>query len=285
MPEAIRENQSQSLDADKISQIEQALNLEYAETDSDFLIFDPPEKSGWRQRGVAIPIDAAIEIVQAIDRGAERILEYEGWVDPERGFAAFEVNQHGINAFRALTIEKFKFEVHPCSHAHAHEPPLVRDEDRDHVYPLIRVTSSDGSTCIEISPNSALCTPFASSSSDERERARSQVTLKIYLGGATEKPELVSRSRELANSFLFELNARHRCAYSLRPKRESLSLRRPGGAVSYTVRFPKTPVPDNIATLFPFLVTSQCEVITRCSIYPIIRFWSTIFQQFTGGGL
>ncbi|MEU5213288.1 hypothetical protein [Streptomyces sp. NPDC020742] len=247
MSEKARENDLELLDTDKISQIEKALDLKYIKTVNECLIFDSPARGTWPQREVAVPIDGAIEILQAIDRGAERMAEHEGWIDPEKGFAEFEVNQHGINAFRPQSISKFKFEIHPCSHAHAFDPPFARDESRDHISTVIRVTSRDGSTCIEISPNSALCIPLTS---HEREQVRTQRTLKVYFGGATERSELLSRSRDLANSFLFELNARHRCPYSLRPKRESLSPRPRRGAIAYTVRFPKTPVPNNIATLF-----------------------------------
>lgn len=77
-----------------------------------------------------------------------------------------------------------------------------------------------------------------------------QGTLKIHLGQSTEKLELQRRALSLANSFIFELSARHGAAYSLRPRMESPSLRRTGQAISYAIRFPKTPVPENVAALF-----------------------------------
>ncbi|MFF4758587.1 hypothetical protein [Streptomyces sp. NPDC001292] len=244
------ENQSMPFEPDEISKIERSLNLRHVDTDEGFLVFDSPERNGLRQREAAIPFDVASEILEAIERGAERMEEYEGWIDPQRGFAEFEVRQQGMTAFRSSTIDQFTFELHPCTHTHAFVPPFMHNEDRDLVSTVIRVSSNDGSTCIEISRNSALCFPLMPLNVEARGRTRTQTTLKVYLAGATEKAELVRKSRELANSFLFELNVRHRCPYSLRPRLESPSYRRRGTPISYTVRFPKTPIPDNIATLF-----------------------------------
>ncbi|WP_328888353.1 hypothetical protein [Streptomyces sp. NBC_00316] len=250
MPEATEENHSTPLQSDDIARIERSFNLRHIGTGEGFLIFDSQERNGARQREAAIPLDVASEILEAIDRGAERMEEYEGWIDPQRGLAEFEVRQQGLTAFRSATIDKFTFELHPCAHAHVSDPPFMYDEDGNHVSTVIRVTSNDGSTCIEISPNSALCLPLMPVDTEDRGHTRTQTTLKVHLSGTTEKADLVRRSRELANSFLFELNVRHRCPYSLRPRVEGPSQRRHDTAIDYTVRFPKTPIPDNIASLF-----------------------------------
>lgn len=282
MPEPTGDHHSALLEAGQIAQIEKELNLEHVSTSGDFLTFNSNEKAGWRQRGIVMPIEAAEKIVQAINRGASRMTEYEGWVDPDRGFAEFEINQNGINAFRVQTVERFTFDTRSCVHEHAHNPPLGRDEDRDYAYPVIRVTSSDGSTCMEISPNSALCVPLMQPGVSERESSRSQTTLKIYLRGGSAKLALMRQSRELANSFLFELNARHRCAYSLRPKRESLSHRRRGRDISYSVRFPRTPVPDNVATLFSIpseFTLRGNSTLFYLSYYQILEHYLPAVQQ------
>ncbi|WP_416531518.1 hypothetical protein [Streptomyces coelicoflavus] len=250
MSEAAGEDRSKLLQPDDISKIERVFNLRQVNTSEGHLIFGPQERNGIRQSEAAIPLDVASEIVEAIDRGAERLEEYEGWIDPQRGYVEFEVRQQGLSALRSSTIEKFTFDIHPCTHEHASDPPFIYDEERNHFSTVIRVSANDGSTCIEISPNSPLCLPLLPLDVEGRGRPRTQTTLKIYLSGSTEKTDLVRRSRELANSFLFELNVRHRCSYSLRPRVENRSQRRHGTAIEYTVRFPKTPIADNIAALF-----------------------------------
>ncbi|MEU1498516.1 hypothetical protein [Streptomyces sp. NPDC005732] len=248
MSEAI-EDRSKYFDPKEISKIEQSFNLRYIGTDKGFLMLEFPGNNRPRRREAAIPIDAAFEILEAIDRGAERMEEHEGWIDPQRGFAEFEVRQHRLNALRSSTIDQFTFEFHQCTHAHAFNPPFAHHEDGDLLSTVVRVTSSDGSTCIEISPNSPLCSPLLPEYAD-RERAHTQTTLKVYFSGPRDKADLIQKSRELASSFLFELNVRHRCPYSLRPRMESPSYRRQEAPISRTVRFPKTSVPENIAALF-----------------------------------
>lgn len=104
-------------------------------------------------------MEAALEILEAINRGAERMEEYEGWIDPERGFAEFVVREEGHTPFRLTNTEKFTFDTRACSHTHEFSPGINRDEASDMVFAVLHVTSSDGSTCIEISPNSSLCVP------------------------------------------------------------------------------------------------------------------------------
>ncbi|MFJ2030538.1 hypothetical protein [Streptosporangium sp. NPDC087985] len=249
MSEATEGIQPISFDADDISRIERVLGLRHLHTLKDYVIFEHVDAGGIRKLRPAIPLDSTYEILQAIARGAEKMEEYEGWIDPGKGFAEFEIGQGASSPFTSRNADRFNFENRPCSHTHKGEPPFVHDKDRNFMHPLIRVTSGDSSTCIEISPNSALCTPLLPWDSDSRQ-VRSQTTLKIFLDGETEKSELLRRSRELANSFIFELNARHGVLYSLRPKWERPSYRRRTTAVSNAVRFPKTPVPDNVATLF-----------------------------------
>ncbi|MFG3042476.1 hypothetical protein ACGFYZ_36815 [Streptomyces sp. NPDC048330] len=242
-------SKSNQVDADGIAQIAKALNLQYISMREDFLIFEILESNLGRKKEAAIPAEAAVEIIEAINRGAGRMEEYEGWIDPENGFVEFEVRQEGIVPFRRMSTEKFTFDIRACSHSHEFSPGINRDADSEMVFVVLHVTSSDGSTCIEISPNSSLCVPLWPVELDSR-RLRMQSTLKIHLGRSTEKVELQRRALSLANSFIFELNARHRAAYSLRPRMESPSFRRAGQSISYTVRFPKTPVPENVAALF-----------------------------------
>ncbi|MFF8275080.1 hypothetical protein ACF05T_03030 [Streptomyces lateritius] len=241
---------SKPLISDDISKIEKSLGLGYVNTDDTFLIFDTPEKNGIRQRDAAIHVDSALKILESIDRGGSRMKEVEGWLDPSNGFAEFEVRMQGLGPIRTTNIEKFEFDTHPCPHEHTVDPPLTYDEGRQYFTAVIRVTSSDGSTCIEISPNTLLCPPLTPISTEPKGHTRTHSTLKVFLAGATDREELERKSRELANSFLFELNARHRTVYSLRPRIEGFSQKRRGKTISYSVRFPRTPVPDNVAALF-----------------------------------
>ncbi|MFJ9529032.1 hypothetical protein [Streptomyces cyaneofuscatus] len=234
----------------EIAKVEQTLNLQYIETVDDFLVFEPTEKHPIRGRDTAIPVDVALAIIDAVNNGVERAKDYEGWIDPANGKVEFEVRQQGISALRGRNMDKFTFDLRPCPHNHQSDPPVHHDEEQNMIHPVIRVTSPDGSTCIEISPNSKISTPVFPLGSEARARVRFQSTLKVHLGGPTEKGELLRRSQSLANSFLFELNARQRAAYSLRPRMESPSHRRRGAAINYNIRFPKTPIPDDIAALF-----------------------------------
>ncbi|MER7873900.1 hypothetical protein ABTY63_10095 [Streptomyces solisilvae] len=249
MQETSEGGNSNQLDADAIARIAKALNLRHVSTREHFLVFESLESNPGRRREAAVPVEAAFEILEAINRGAERMEEYEGWIDPEKGFVEFEVRQEGLTPFRLTNTEKFTFDTRTCSHTHTFSPGINRDEASDMVFAVLHVTSSDGSTCIEISPNSSLCVPLWPVELEGR-RARMQSTLKVHLGQSTEKLELQRRALSLANSFIFELSARHRAAYSLRPRMESPSFRRTGQAISYAVRFPKTSVPENVAALF-----------------------------------
>ncbi|MFC9229531.1 hypothetical protein ACFTZI_11300 [Streptomyces decoyicus] len=247
MPETGEGSHATPLDAEEVRRIAGIFNLKYVHTVDDFLLFSG--SNGAREWEAAIPLNAASKIIEAADRGAERMDHYEGWIDPERGFAEFEVKPQTISPLRKSNINNFTFELHPCSHAHANTPPIERDDEQGLTHNVIRVTSNDGSTCIEISRNTALCTPLLPLDLEGRH-SRSQDTLKIFLGGPTEKRELLRRAHELANSFVFELNVRHRAAYSLRLKLKQPTRRRINSTISYNVRFPKTTVPDNVAALF-----------------------------------
>jgi len=232
---------------DDIQLLENTLNSRYLESREDHLLFEPNDNSMFRVREVAIPAPAAFQMLAAIKRGAKRMDDYEGWIDPEFGFAEFEIRQQGINAFRTKVIEKMKFEVYPCSHSHSANPPL--ETIGDMVYSVIRVTSRDGSTCLEISRNTPLCVPQLSLEDARKTKGR-QTTLKVFLEGPVGRDELVRRSLELANSFLFELNARHRSPYSLRPRLDVTRYYPRLRTVGQKVRFPKTTVSSDIAALF-----------------------------------
>lgn len=278
--EALGENRSISLETDEISTISQALNLKYVATVDNFLTFESMDTGVFRRREVAIPLSVASAILQALKRGAQRMEDCEGWIDPQRGFAEFEIRQEGIGMFRRGNFEKLKFETRPCIHSHENDPPSVYDEVRNIIYPVIRVTSSDGTTCIEISPNSPLCTPLLPLDDDGRP-ARVQ-TLKIFLAGPTEKLELLRRSRELANSFLFELNVRHGSHYSLRSRVVGPSRPRRAVRTHDTVRFPRTRVPNNVATLFS--IPSEFGIrnnytLAYLSYYQILEYYLPIVHR------
>ncbi|MBB1259387.1 hypothetical protein [Streptomyces alkaliterrae] len=248
MSDSTRSEDAAELCGDNIQILADALNSRYLESREDHLLFEPTDNSTFRRREVAISMIAARQILAAISRGAKRLEDYEGWIDPELGYAEFEMRQHStLNAFSTRSIEQRKFEVHPCSHTHSSNPPLENCGDR--VYSVIRVTSKDGSTCLEISRNTALCVPLLSLK-DAQESGGVQITLKVFLGGSTEERELVQKSLDLANSFLFELNARHRSPYSLRPRMDRARNYSRLRTVDQKVRFPKTAVPSNIAALF-----------------------------------
>ncbi|MFE4973088.1 hypothetical protein ACFRAR_13360 [Kitasatospora sp. NPDC056651] len=235
------------LTAVDISKLEEALGLTYHPTQGEVVFFDP-ESGAYRRRGIAVPQSEAIEILEAINRGAHKMEGHEGWIDPQAGFVEFELQQNGLNGFRATSIGQYSFEQYPCSHGHTATTPKEEGKDANFIRPVIRVTSADGSTCIEISQNTPPCTPIRPLDQDARGLTRP--SLKVYLSGSMDEKELLRRSLDLANSFLFELNARHRASYSLRPKLASPLRRKLDQGFNRNVRFPRTPIPDSIATLF-----------------------------------
>ncbi|MFE8007795.1 hypothetical protein [Streptomyces sp. NPDC057418] len=238
---------SSEFSEDQISRIANIFNLKHVDTTGDFLLFVYAEKYPIRHRDVAIPLSSAIEILEAVDRNAERMEEFEGWVDPERGFVEFDIRMQAIGAIRGVAIEKFTFESRACIHAHQCSPPS--ESVGDMVYPVLRVTSSDGSTCIEISRNSPLSVPLLPLNLDARQ-SRTVTTLKVFLGGAAGRADCERRALDLANSFLFELNTRNRTSYALRPRLQQPVRRTRASEIEYSVRFPKTSVPKQVAALF-----------------------------------
>ncbi|MGW4984801.1 hypothetical protein [Streptomyces mirabilis] len=231
---------------EQISRISSAFDLKHVETADDFLIFDTLD-TGIRRRDIAIPQDVAIEILKALERGAERMEEYEGWVDHTIGFAEFAIHINTIGALTKGRNDKFTFETRPCRHPHEASPP--HEVFGDHLYPIWRVTSADGSTCIEISRNSPLSTPLLPLLLENRQ-SRAQSTLKVFSTPTHDKSELEHRSVQLANSFLFELNARNKTPYLLRIRQQPPLRPRRMQEISYSVRFPKTQVPERVAALF-----------------------------------
>lgn len=238
---------SQVLSDSEVSRIAKVFDLEHADTTKEFLLFLNPEKGYARNRHVAIPFNCAYEILQAMDRGAERMDEFEGWVDPAKGFVEFEVRLQTIGSIRGSSFEKFTYEYRECGHTHQSSPPS--EIIGDSMYHVIRVTSSDGATCIEISRNSPLSVPLLPEILDSRQ-GRSTSTLKVFLGGAVEKSECERRALDLANSFLFELNTRNKTFYALRPRLQRYARPNRASGLNYTVRFPKTSVPKHVAALF-----------------------------------
>ncbi|MDX2393433.1 hypothetical protein NJL88_25875 [Streptomyces sp. DK15] len=233
-------------DAD-ISRIADTLELKHTGKNSDFLIFETLGGGFTRQRDVAIPLAEAGEILDALNRGAERLKEYEGWVDPEKGFAEFEIRMLRLGAIRHSTVDRFTFESHPCAHGHSYSPP--HEVVANNYYHVWRVTSPDGSICIELSPNSPLSVPLISLDLEGRG-SRIESTLKVFLGGATGGGDLSNRAIGLANSFLFELNARNGTLYALKPRLQAHVRPRRAQSISHAVRFPKARVPKHVAALF-----------------------------------
>ncbi|MEV7592822.1 hypothetical protein AB0O42_21390 [Streptomyces sp. NPDC089922] len=229
-----------------ISRIADTFELKYTEKNSDFLLFETLGGGFARQRDAAIPLVEAGQILDALNRGAERLEEYEGWVDPERGIVEFEIRMQRLGVMRRATIDQFTFESHPCAHTHLYSPPDAVVANRYHH--VFRVVSPDGSVCIEISPNSPLSVPLVPL--DEGRGSRTANTLKVFFGGAASKVELAHRAIGFANSFLFELNARNGTPYALKPRLQAHVRLRRAPSVSHTVRFPKARVPQHVAALF-----------------------------------
>ncbi|MEV7371914.1 hypothetical protein AB0O51_13635 [Streptomyces sp. NPDC090301] len=238
-------------DDSKIPHVALKLGLSYVETANDLVVFNVPGPRGNSRGDVAIDIELIAGLSAAIDRGAEMVKDYEGWVDPEIGFAEFELLRYGRSPlFYGHAQEKFEFDIRPCSHAHSASPPF--EEYGDHIHPLVRVTSPDGQVCIEISRNGPFCPrrlPLETVLGMNRG-SRSTSTLKVFMGGPMERFELERKSISLANSMIFELNARNRTACSLRPRVQESVRRSSASAMSYSVRFPRTSVPDSVAALF-----------------------------------
>ncbi|MFD8869473.1 hypothetical protein ACFV1F_34990 [Streptomyces sp. NPDC059590] len=232
-------------DAD-IQLLSNTLNTRYLLSQESFLLFESADNSIFRRREVAIPAPAAREMVTAVASGAERLDDHEGWIYPALGFAEFEIRQQSVNGFRPASVSKYRFEVHPCPHTHPADPPL--EVYGNMTFSVIRVTSRDGSTCLEISRNTPLCVPLVPL--EDARKTRGQTTLKVFFGGAVDRGELVRKSLDLANSFLFELNARHRAPYSLRPRLDTTRNHPRVPTVNQTVRFPKTAISNSIASLF-----------------------------------
>ncbi|MFE1892286.1 hypothetical protein [Streptomyces microflavus] len=241
-----------SLTEEEKSLIAQAFSLNRVEIHDGFLVFVAPD-IGSRRRENGIPVEAARAILEAINRGAERLEDYEGWIDPSSGFVEFEVKQQGLNWFVKYSAE-YEFEVRPCSHTHRADPPVEMSQELNHISPMIRVTSKDSSTCIEISRNTPLCTPITPIEHFDRKtgqaRRSGQDTLKVFLPGPTRKEDLKKDAQQLADTFLFELNARHRLPYKLRQRMPHLPYLPNLPKPSRSIRYPKTAVSENIATLF-----------------------------------
>ncbi len=238
---------SSAFSEDDISRIADIFNLNHLDTTEDFLLFVNAEKNPIRHRDVAIPLGSASEIIEALGRNAERMEEFEGWVDPEKGFVEFDIRMQTIGAMRGSALDKFTFESHACIHAHHGSPPS--ESVGSIVYPVLRVTSPDGSTCIEISRNSPLSVPLLPLNLDARQ-SRTASTLKVFLGGPVGRVDCERRALDLANSFLFELNTRNRTSYALRPRLQQYVRRIRASDLIHSVRFPKTSVPKQVAALF-----------------------------------
>ncbi|MFH9175327.1 hypothetical protein [Streptomyces albogriseolus] len=237
-----------------LGRVEKVLGLEFRDTIIGGYIFGLPRDSK-PLVGVEYFISEAAfnECLDASNRGAQRMVDHEGWLDPEQGFAEFEMSQMAINPLTRKASE-FQFDFHPCGHPHEFEPPTWIDQVNNFITPVARVTSPDRSTCIEISPNTALCPVPLDGRTGRRptdsEKVRRSATLKIFVHPPTTAQDLTRRSRELANSFLFELSTRNRTHFALRPKLSRLVPKQSYGPMNYNVRFPRSVVPDNVSALF-----------------------------------
>ena len=227
------------------------------------------------RRDVAIPVESAHAIMKAISDGAEQMQDYEGWIAPSEGYAEFEVQTEGIGSVRyPRRSDKFSFDVRECIHGHAEDPPHAMKGDR--VYPVIRVSSSDGASCIEISRNSPLCPPLLPiDGATDRDRSQAKITLKVFLGKACDKEALMYRARELANSFIFELSVRNRLPFSLRQRLDRPTYRPSPTHTSTHVRFPKVSVPASVSVLFSSasggIRGSQSPTLSFLSYYQILE--------------
>jgi hypothetical protein len=232
----------------EIRKIEKILGLQLKEEVSGGYIFQSSRENWIRVSEFLLSPAAVSDALEAANRGAERMAEHEGWLDPARGFAEFEIIQQTIIPL-IRRPEEFHFDIHPCLHEHQYEPPTWKEVESDTVSPVARVTSRDGSTCLEISPGTTLC-PVPIEANSGRGENRRMTTLKIFLGTSATMQDLTRRARDLANSFLFELSARNRCNYALRPKRSSMAVRRYSGAMNFNVRFPRSSVSNSVSVLF-----------------------------------
>ncbi|MFJ9648163.1 hypothetical protein [Streptomyces sp. NPDC101206] len=268
----LEEENVSELSDEQISRIALKLDLTYVEQAEGLLVFDSTRQAGVQRGGeVAIPTGCAMEILEALDRGADRMEGYEGWVDPQNGFAEFEVQSQGLAELRRT--ERFTFETRPCSHTHDATPPYESAEGMMH--PIVRVTSPDGNTCIELSRNTPLCVPRLPVDLKEG-RGRTQTTLKIFIGETLERGELERKALGLANSMLFEFDARHRAAYVIRQKWQDIDSRPRRPAISYSVRYPRTSVPVDVAALFSIpsaFTLRRYRTLAFLSYYQILEFY------------
>ncbi|MEU9489180.1 hypothetical protein AB0D83_37020 [Streptomyces decoyicus] len=259
-------------EAAEIKAIERANGWRFAESNADYLTFELNHVT-WRREVGVIPVEAARVMLNSISQGGGGMDEFEGWVDAKAGLVEFSISMDGIGALRGSTADRFTYDVHPCHHSHEFEPPHFEDEIKRHIHPVLRVTSRDRSTCVEISPSSPLCAPLMPLE-DNRTRDRRPATLKVHFDARLERDEILHKALDLANSFLFELNVRNRILYSLRPKLERLAVTRHAIPANRDVRFPKIAVPQDAAALFAAsqqLSARDGSVLTYLSLYQVLE--------------
>lgn len=263
------------LNEKELNQVAEALEIEIRDivADQDIALVHPSESVSVRQKESVLPLSSAREIVEAISRGAERMKDYVGWIDPARGYAEFEARQErGLN-YHILRrkIDQLEFDTRECVHDHSYDPPWATIGDM--VHNVFRVTSSEGTACIEISPNSPICPALASVDALESGRTPYQSTVKVFLGRETGKEELLARARELADSFMFELAVRNRLGFALRQRIERPKHRTRSVPISDRVRFPRTTIPASVAALFAYAnnSTQGSPTLTYMYYYQILE--------------
>ncbi|MCX4779990.1 hypothetical protein [Streptomyces sp. NBC_01264] len=177
--------------------------------------------------------------------------EYRGILNRDGSYVEFmlQVPNRVLSVGRIVERMEWEYRLSACGHSFERETIQTRIRQYS---PGFHLAAPNGDACVELSKMS----PTAGFLMSDGRRFRSDFvdyTLKVMCSSPARLEDRVGRAQQVADSVLFELDAKFDLALSLKPRESSSVLggrRRLGGKEA--ISFPSTEIPREVAALFSF---------------------------------
>ncbi|MFJ4843894.1 hypothetical protein [Streptomyces sp. NPDC088733] len=260
----------------------EATGLRLARNERDFLRFEDRERPDRRTSRRSYFVERG-----SLDKVASEVSNYQesetyrGIVKADGSYIEYLLTNPGSFLPFGRLFERLKWNHARVDCGHEFTPNIIRTRQRE-VRPGFHVTSPTGDACIEISNISTIAAFKLSKGGRFARIDMVDYTLKVLLSAAPGVEAGTGTAQRIADSLLFELDAKHGLALSLIPWERGRvpGVARLDVATENTVSFPATSIPREVAALFGFAAeASDNPPFAFLSYYQVLEYYMPLTSK------
>ncbi|MFE6841106.1 hypothetical protein [Streptomyces sp. NPDC057686] len=203
------------------------------------------------RRGLfSVALQSLVEVEEGVSKHRETEA-YRGILKEDASYVEFLLHMPNRISPVGRIVGRMEWDYRPSTCGHHFVPGVVRTSGREYS-PGFHMTAPSGDTCVELSEISQMA-GFLLSDGRSARLDVADYTLKVMVSSPAEFDARLSRAQQVADSLLFELDAKFGLALNLKPQERTSVLggRRRFGSKT-PISFPSTEIPREVAALFAF---------------------------------